>query len=546
MAFDVAQCLAYHPQYRLGALIAEAGRARVCLKIADQSGEIQKALEHFAKCGSQTRLADRRGAHLRNRAARLLQPLLGDLLGACELLGQSLGIPALKFSQEPNFAQNRHHGMRERIVKIASDGQALAHDGSIPGLVGEALHFTGADGNPAFELIALQGQLVKKSGKRLTETRHLVGAVGNLDPRGGILTHVGHGDCQLLEPPGEVSRPDGAQNGGEEAQAQRYPQNLQRQRIGALKYPFVRLVELHPPSETGDFIGAREGRARDEHAPPIRQPFESGEGIAARRLRSGNAGVVFDGHSRPGLSQKMRGAHEDQAGLVDHANFRGGSRIGLIREPLRVMRGPAPANVRDDDSRRGIRPVLDGYREIAEIGGGFRGHGVGAMEFAGDTEPRSSYPGRKPGSCRDLGTDGLRVLGGDDHPLGIGRSNPIEARVGRSELFEDSGQIVRAFSGRLGHRTRCANRAETGCHRLAQIGAQLIGFQGQAADVLLQYAPAGDASDPDRGGDRECCGQGHDQPYGCGAETAPRVNAGKYCPQFVAKGGVGHSGHYNW
>jgi len=32
VAFDVAQCLAYHPQYRLGALIAEAGGARVCLK----------------------------------------------------------------------------------------------------------------------------------------------------------------------------------------------------------------------------------------------------------------------------------------------------------------------------------------------------------------------------------------------------------------------------------------------------------------------------------------------------------------------------------
>ena len=49
--------------------------------------------------------------------------------------------------------------MRERVVQLARDLQALAHDGGVSGFLCQPLHLAGPHGHPAFELAAQRLQL---------------------------------------------------------------------------------------------------------------------------------------------------------------------------------------------------------------------------------------------------------------------------------------------------------------------------------------------------------------------------------------------------
>ena len=118
----------------------------------------------------------------------------------------------------------------------------------------------------------------------------------------------------------------------------------------------------------------------------------------------------------------------------------------------------------------------------------------------------------------------------------IGNRNPVELRVGEGELAEYLAQSAAPF-GRHGGLQNVAGRAdgvETAGERLPEVGAQLIGLEREAADVLLGEVGARDAADPNGRGDGEGGREADDQPHGAGGEAAPRIKrAHDGCPNAL-------------
>src|SRR5271170_1704100 len=95
--------------------------------------------------------------------------------------------------------------MRECIVKVAGNLQALAHDRGITRLFREPFHFASAHRDSTLELAALLLKIIKNLGKRPPQLRDLIDAAGDLYRR-GTSARAGDRLSQLLQTPGQLPR----------------------------------------------------------------------------------------------------------------------------------------------------------------------------------------------------------------------------------------------------------------------------------------------------------------------------------------------------
>ncbi len=182
--------------------------------------------------------------------------------------------------------------MRERIVQVAGDFQALAHDRRIARLFRQPLHFARAHGHAPFELAAealklaaLSLKIAENRGERSGQLRHLVDARRNLDLGRFALPDGCDGTGQALQPAGELPRTQHPEQGRRSAEAHRHPQDFERQRVRALIDALVGLGELDLPTQCRDFVACAQQRSGDEHVPSVGQAFEFGRAVRLRRSR---------------------------------------------------------------------------------------------------------------------------------------------------------------------------------------------------------------------------------------------------------------------
>ena len=136
----------------------------------------------------------------------------------------------MQFLEQANLGKHGHHRMRERVVQVARNLQALADHRSVARLFREPLDFAGARGDTLFEFCAeraqfatlkLQGiQHVRKSG---THPRDLVDTGGHLDMLRLTTAYVLNGPGQICQAPGQTARDQHAEQRDATAQSQRDP-----------------------------------------------------------------------------------------------------------------------------------------------------------------------------------------------------------------------------------------------------------------------------------------------------------------------------------
>ncbi len=96
--------------------------------------------------------------------------------------------------------------MRERIVQVAGNLQALAHDRGIARLFRESFHFARAHRDAPLELAALLLKIAKNLGERGSKLRNFIDAAGNFDARSIAFADAGHRLRQALQAPGQMPR----------------------------------------------------------------------------------------------------------------------------------------------------------------------------------------------------------------------------------------------------------------------------------------------------------------------------------------------------
>src|SRR5271154_1567705 len=96
--------------------------------------------------------------------------------------------------------------MRERIVQVAGNLQALAHNRGIARLFRESFHFARAPRDPPLELAALLLKIPKNLGEGGSKLRNFIDAAGNFDGRSIAFTDAGHRLSQALQAPGQMPR----------------------------------------------------------------------------------------------------------------------------------------------------------------------------------------------------------------------------------------------------------------------------------------------------------------------------------------------------
>ncbi len=131
--------------------------------------------------------------------------------------------------------------MRERVVQLARDLQALAHDGGVSGFLCQPLHLAGPHGHPAFELAAQRLQLAplilkiaEDAGERARQLGDLIDPTGDVDALGRILSDGVDGLGQAPQSAGELPCPENPQQAGGHGETQGNPENLEGNRVRAL------------------------------------------------------------------------------------------------------------------------------------------------------------------------------------------------------------------------------------------------------------------------------------------------------------------------
>ena len=161
---------------------------------------------------------------------------------------------------------------------------------------------------------------------------------------------------------------DDAGECGEDAEAQGDPENANRNRIGALVDPLIRLTKLHLPPGRGHFVTGAERGARNEHLPPGGKLLELW--YTSRRVersgRSADASRRISGNAAPRLVQKLRRSDEDDAIAVEHHCLCGDFPIGLVGQSLRVV-GRGVHAVREERPELGVLAITHYQRLLDEL-----------------------------------------------------------------------------------------------------------------------------------------------------------------------------------
>ena len=262
--------------------------------------------------------------------------------------------------------------MRQGVVQVARDLQALAHHGGITRLFRQSFDFAGPRRHALIQF-GIQG--LQCAAFTLQRSEQLVQCTSQ--PR-RFIPAGRHGDSLRGTGSDGIGRArDGiqvacdaacqqhAEQRGEQSQAKQDGGDLTLQDSRALRGVLQWLQHHDAPAQSVQGIGRCRRCARDQIAPAIGQPFDTRGPFnaapwhIARYYRCGSVGR-FKG-ALPALAFKARGPDQHRAILVQQQRFGTGRPSQLLPKTAREIQQPARAQLRPD------------YADVVSLGVDHRG-----------------------------------------------------------------------------------------------------------------------------------------------------------------------------
>ncbi|MEZ5603949.1 MAG: hypothetical protein R3E41_06930 [Burkholderiaceae bacterium] len=211
VTLDVVQGLLDNAVHGLGGLVGHRRDRLVRAQARRDAAALAESPQHVVDGGTQARLAHAVVAHLADRRARLGEAARGRLLGAGQLGFELVGgQTAPQLSNHADLRQKRHQRMRQRVVQVAREAQALARDRRVARFAGHALDLRGTLGHARFELRIQRGkrgllllQVADELGDRGPEAPDLVEPRWHRHRRAQAVPHGLRVGVQCRKAPGQ-------------------------------------------------------------------------------------------------------------------------------------------------------------------------------------------------------------------------------------------------------------------------------------------------------------------------------------------------------
>src|SRR5580693_3943520 len=114
--------------------------------------------------------------------------------------------------------------------------------------------------------------------------------------------------------------------------------------------------------------------------------------------------VILNGHTMPAAVAKIGGSHDNDAVSIENAGLSCVPRSHLIRQPLRMIQRPAPAQLSGNNSYSHAGLVPQRHCDITECGPIINGPRWNP-QILYFSDPGSMEPGVEPRFSNELATD---------------------------------------------------------------------------------------------------------------------------------------------